>query len=99
MKKVKKQFTRCGFYHKQVMREGNVAIFERGPLNGDSTHYELVNISSHNGYKMGNSYIEAAETYPGASLWGLQGWTYMTLGEAKKDFNLICKRFNIKEAV
>jgi hypothetical protein len=32
-------------------------------------------IGSHNGYKLGGSYIKPAETYPSSSMWGIAGWT------------------------
>ena len=66
--------------------------------NKDDVHYEVVKISRHNGYKMGGSFIKAAETYPGASLWGLQGWTCTTMERAEEQYKLACTRFN-KELV
>ena len=94
MKKVEKEFTRCNFNHKQIIRKGNVAIYER-QLNGtDRIHYEVVKIGKHNGYYAGTQFIEAAETYPGNSLWGLQGWTCSDINSAKVRFKQACKRFN-----
>ena len=93
MKTIKKDFVRCGFIHKQIKREGDVAIFFRTKPEYFNGHYEVIKISRHNGYKMGTGYIEAAETYPGASLWGLQGWTYLTLEKAEEKYQEIKKRF------
>ena len=98
MKMIKTQFARGRFYHKQIKRVGNVAMFERSGLNSSDSHFEVIKISSHNGYKMGGAYIEAAETYPGASLWGIQGWTCTTLERATKKFEQACKRFNKEHA-
>ena len=95
MKKIESNFIRGGFNHKQIIRKGNVAIFERWPKRGTTDcHYEVVKISSHNGYNLGGSYIDPAETYPGASLWGIQGWTCSTLEHAEKHFKEACVRFN-----
>tara|TARA_R100000808_G_scaffold6183_1_gene18519 strand:- start:7691 stop:7993 length:303 start_codon:yes stop_codon:yes gene_type:complete len=97
MKKLKKEFTKAGFHHKLVKRVGKVAIYERRQLTGERSHYEVVKISNHKGYKMGGTFIEPAETYPGNSLWGLQGWTCDDLMSAQERFKEVCKRFN-KEA-
>ena len=94
MKKIESEFTRGGFYHRQIKRVGNVAIFERQALNSREPHYEVVKISSHNGYNLGGAYIDPAETYPGASLWGLQGWTHSDLAAAEENFKIVCERFN-----
>ena len=94
MKKLKKEFTKAGFHHKLVKRVGKVAIYERRQLACERPHYEVVKISNHNGYKMGSTFIEPAETYPGNSLWGLQGWTCNDLSSAQKRFKVVCKRFN-----
>lgn len=96
MKTIKKEFVRSGFIHKQIKREGDVAIFYRTKPEYSNGHYEVIKISRHNGYKMGTAYIEAAETYPGASLWGLQGWTCRTLENAEEKYQEIKKRFASK---
>ena len=93
MKKIESVFIKAGFRHEQVKRNGRVAIFKRSQLGLDRSHYEVVQIGSHNGYNLGTSYIEAAETYPGSSLWGIQGWTHATLECANKHYDkLIAKR-------
>ena len=94
MNKVQKKFIKAGFSHELVKRTGVVAIYKRQHPRTPHPHYEIVKISKHNGYKMGGQYIEAAETYPGASLWGLQGWTVADLGRAEVYFKKACKRFN-----
>tara|TARA_R110002020_G_scaffold243115_2_gene456615 strand:- start:283 stop:591 length:309 start_codon:yes stop_codon:yes gene_type:complete len=99
MKKIQKEFVRSNFYHKQLKRIGDVALYQRNMLNVDHHHYEVVKIGSHNGYKTGTSWIDAAETYPGGSLWGLQGWTHQTIESAEKNFKSACKRFNKKQVL
>lgn len=96
MKKIAKEFVRCKFNHKQIARNGNVAIYQRNQIGTDRVHYEVVKIGKHNGYYAGTQYIEPAETYPGNSLWGLQGWTCTDLSDAKVRFKNVCKRFNKK---
>ena len=94
MKKIGKQFKKYGFDFKQIKRVGNVAIFEQSKPGWPDPRYEIVRIGRHNGYYMGDQKIEAAETYPGNSLWGIQGWTATNLERAEVHFKKACKRFN-----
>lgn len=82
---------------KQLKRVKDIAIFEQSSPEWRDVRYEVVKIGRHNGYYLGNSKLEPAETYPGASLWGIQGWTYMTLEDAETKFKEVCKRFNNKK--
>ena len=99
MKKIEKSFTKYGFNFKQIKRVGDVAIFEQSSPKWErgDVRYEIVKIGKHNGYYLGGSKLEPAETYPGASLWGIQGWTAVTMDQAEKQFAKACKRFNKKK--
>ena len=97
MKKIEKVFIKAGFRHEQVKRKGQCAIYSRTQLGSSNVHYEVVRIGKHNGYKLGGSYIEAAETYPGNSLWGIQGWTCTDLEAATDRFNNLVKKANGKK--
>ena len=99
MKKVENRFTKYGMQFKQIKRVGNVAIFEQSHPNWRSSRYEVVKIGHHNGYYLGKAWIEPAETYPGASLWGLQGWTFTTLEEAMSKYKVLCTKANKKQLV
>ena len=94
MKKIEKNFKKYGFDFKQIKRVGDVAIFQQSKPTWPDVRYEVVKIGKHSGYYLGGSKLESAETYPGASLWGIQGWTYIDLEEAEKRFAKACKRFN-----
>lgn len=98
MNKIEKKFTRCGFQHTQLERQGVVALYKRQRVGGSKStvHYEVVRINEHKGYNAGSQYIAPAETYPGASLWGLQGWTYNDIHESELKFKRACKRFNVE---
>jgi hypothetical protein len=94
MKKLKKNFKSRGFFHEQVTRVGNRAIYKRHPVKVDhvsANHYEVVKIGSHNGYKLGASYIDATETYPSSSMWGTCGWTCDSLETAQDKFDELGK--------
>ena len=97
MKKIEKNFTKYGFNFKQIKRVGDVAIFEQSKPEWSDVRYEIVKIGRHNGYYLGGSRLEPAETYPGGSLWGIQGWTATTLERAEEYFVRACKRFNKKK--
>ena len=89
MKRLKKEFKSCGFYFKQLKRVDNIAIYEKTLIKPvcDRSSYEVIRISSHNGYKLGWSYIDPAETYPSNSMWGTHGFTADTLANAEKQFD------------
>lgn len=89
MKKLAKQFTSKGFTYTEVTRVGNKAIYKQSKDDQSSTSFEVVKIGKHNGYELNGVKIAAAETYPSTSLWGVQGWTYRDLDDAKKKFKKI----------
>jgi hypothetical protein len=83
MKLVPDEFTSKGFKYTKVKREGDKAIYKQSHNEGTNFRYEVVVIGQHNGYKLGDSYIEPSEVYPGSSLWGIKGWTCITLEDAE----------------
>jgi hypothetical protein len=85
-KPLAESFKKNGFNHELIIREGDVAIYERSK-NGKNFHYEVIIIKRHNGYMLAGILIEPAEIYPSSSLWGANGFTYNTLEEAENKFN------------
>ena len=79
---IEKVFTKKGFIHRQLFREGDFAIYwkyaEAGPVHPKAfdAGYETVIIHRHNGYELGGVKIEPAETYPSDSQWGDMAWTF-----------------------
>ncbi|MEO6847790.1 MAG: hypothetical protein ABI254_11055 [Chthoniobacterales bacterium] len=69
-------FCKDGFTFRQIVREGNAAIYEQ-VLKGRSnpSAYEVVIIRKREAFKIGNRSIEAAEYYPKSDEWGSYGWT------------------------
>lgn len=80
MRKLPKLFKQKGFSFTQIKREGNKAIYKKTKDNIVS--YEVVIVSSHNGYELGGQKIAAAETYPSSSQWGIKGFTHTSLASA-----------------
>ena len=82
MKLLPATFTKQGFDHALIQREGNVAIYQRNRTGSARTHFEVVRIGHHNGFTLAGVVIPPAETYPSAEQWGTKGWTCDTLGRA-----------------
>jgi hypothetical protein len=89
MKILSKNIQNKGFIYKQIKREGDKAIYEQTKKGFKFKNYEVVKISRHNGYEIGGQYIAPAETYPGASQWGVNGWTFSDLKDAEKKFKTL----------
>lgn len=83
------EFKKKGFNYKCVRREGMKAIYLQTRDDSEMSNYEVVRLGRHNGYMMGGVTIEPAETYPGSSLWGIAGWTCMTLEDAHKRYHAL----------
>ena len=83
MKKIEKSFVSKGFEFKQILRDGDMAIYEKRAPGSNCSNYELIHITSHNGYVIGGNKIPPSEVYPGDSQWGTHGWSYPTLELAK----------------
>ena len=96
MKKIENVFIKGGFRHELIKRRNDIAIFKRTQLGLSRVHYEVVQIGSHNGYKMGTAYIVPAETYPGNSLWGIRGWTCTTLENAERTYGKLQESYSRK---
>jgi hypothetical protein len=83
MKILEKNFDRKVFKYEQLYRKKNLAIYSQKHKNTGFTTYEVIIIKNHKGYEIAGTSIEAAETYPGDTQWGILGWTYETLGAAE----------------
>lgn len=87
MKTISEKFTKKGFRHSLLKREGDVAIFKRSPVESPKRiHYEVVIITRHEGISIEGNYIEPGELYPSGSQWGSMGWTCSSLEEAEVRF-------------
>jgi len=86
MKLIPDEFTSKGFIYTKVKREGDKAIYKQSHKEGNNLRYEVVLITRHNGYQLGSAFIEPSEVYPGSSLWGIRGWTCVSLEDAEKRY-------------
>lgn len=76
MKLLETTFTKKGFVHTLVQRNGNVAVYRRQKIGGKAVHFETVIIGSHNGYVLAGVTMPPAETYPSSEQWGAKGFTF-----------------------
>jgi hypothetical protein len=88
-KTIPTQFKKKGFTYTQLKREGKRAIFQQTRAGSVVNNYEVVKIGRHNGYVMGGSSIEPAETYPGSSLWGITAWTCSSIESAMQRYDAL----------
>jgi hypothetical protein len=84
-KPLKESFSKYGFDYKMIKRTKKKAIFEQSKRNRVFS-YEVITVSKHNGFTLGDVYIEPSETYPSTSEWGSKGFTYKTLEEAERKY-------------
>ena len=74
---IAKEFRHDGFTFRQIVREGDVALYEQ-TWNGcanPSVAYEVVRIRRREAREIKGKIIEAAEVYPRPEAWGVDGFT------------------------
>lgn len=90
MKILDLQFTKLGFTHTQIARQGKAAIYSREKDGNE--HWEAVIIGSHNGFNLTGpdgekNFVPPAETYPSPEMWGTKGFTCQSKERAWEKFN------------
>ena len=76
-KPLRTQFRHNGFEYQRIARERNAAIYEQrwGGCTDPSVCYEVIRIRRRECFQIGPRFIEAAEVYPNAEAWGVDGFT------------------------
>ena len=92
MKILPNSWSRNGFSHKIVTREGNVAIVQRQHRDVSRPHWEVVRIRVKPERLLHGRRVEEGEAYPSPEDWGTYGWTYTTLEEAQAKFAELTKK-------
>lgn len=87
-KPLKENFSKYSFDYKMVKRTKKKAIFEQSK-NNKIYAYEVIVISKHDGFHLGENFIEPSETYPSNSEWGTKGFTFKTLEEAEQKYKTL----------
>jgi hypothetical protein len=94
MKILDKKITNKNFKYKQIVREGNIAIYEQSIVDPPSKNkwYEVIVIRSHDGYEIAGNKVAPSEMYPSANHWGTLGWTCSNLETAQKRFTKLVRQ-------
>jgi hypothetical protein len=85
MKTLDPTFTFDEYHFNQLARKGDVALFEKKKPNG-CFGYEVVVVQRHPAMTFEGRKYPAREAMPPSTAWGVSGWTYMTLGDARRKF-------------
>jgi hypothetical protein len=83
-KPLPKEFRRDGFQYRQILREGDTAIYEQKWVGyaEPSVSYETIRIRRREGFRIGGRFVEPAEVYPRSELWGVDGFTFTNRNKA-----------------
>ena len=75
---LEQQFQRGGFDHKQIVRQGDAAIYSQTwPGSSEPVvAFEVVCIRRHNGKEIKGQSFEPSEFYPSSTDWGKYGFTF-----------------------
>ena len=87
MKPLPLTFDSKGFHFKQLLREQDVALFEKtrvmnGIMSAQNISYELVRVAKYGDYEIGGALVPAHESLPPSSKWGDEGRTFTSQGKA-----------------
>lgn len=83
------RFEKNGFLYWQICRTDKAAIYEQSMGDGRGVFYEVWQIRRRPAQVMKGQHYPPTERGPGTQDWGSYGWTYYTLPEAKKRYDLI----------
>lgn len=91
MKKLPLEISKKGFVYTQVKREKDIAIYKQKSLDEvvKGEWFEVIKIKSHDGMTLGGNYIPPSEMYPSSTQWGVLGFTYPNLEDAKSKFKIM----------
>lgn len=84
MKPLPISYNKNGFTFNQIIREGDVAVYEQIiPETGKRIAYEVFEVMKKKAATINGSIIEARETSPSNEQWGTNGFTVYDLSHAK----------------
>jgi hypothetical protein len=73
--KILTKYSKNGYDFTIVKREGDLAIAKGHSRNSEAVNWEVIEIQSHDGLKMGDAFVAPAEFAPSNNQWGNKGWT------------------------
>lgn len=79
------QFEDRNFVYEQLAREGMIALYSQTHKEGGQVRYEVVRIHEAKEHTWPNGMTTPEhEAYPGAGLWGREGFTYFSREDAEQ---------------
>jgi hypothetical protein len=83
------QFRHDGFDYRQIVREGDAAVYEQtsAGCSNPSVRYEVIRIHHREGFHIDGRFVEPAEVYPNSEAWGVNGFTLSDKEAAFKKFS------------
>ena len=87
------QFRKNGFNYRQIMRNGNAAVYEQtwNRCPNPSISYEVICIRRREGFQIDDRFVEPAEVYPNPEAWGVDAWTRLSKDAAIAKLREICR--------
>jgi len=86
-------YKKNGYYHRQIYREGDIAIYEtKTPETGRVVCYEVFEIQKIPAGAINGKVYEAREATPSNSAWGILGWSVSNKDAAFKKVEYIRQR-------
>jgi hypothetical protein len=89
MKQLDPTFTFDGYDFNQLARQDKVALFEKRKANG-CFGYEVIIVQRYPAQTIRGIRYPAREAMPSSADWGISGWSYKTLDDAKCKFKALC---------
>lgn len=86
------EFTSNGFRFKQLIRLGQIAVFEKSKPGISSKFYEVVIIQRHDGYSINGKEALPAEFMPKSESWGKLGWSFSEAEDAFRKYHCLVER-------
>jgi hypothetical protein len=86
-----KEFRHDGFTFRQIVREGDAAIYEQtwNGCGNPTVCYEVIRIRRRDGFQIADRFVEPAEVYPSSEVWGAGGFTFTNRDKAWAKFSEI----------
>jgi hypothetical protein len=88
------RFTKNGFLYWRVCRTDKAAIYEQKEVETGRVWFEVWKIRARGSFTLNGRQYPAMEREPGAASWGTYGWTFYTMPDARKRYDLLNGRDN-----
>jgi hypothetical protein len=85
--KILTKYAKNGYDYTIVKRENNLAIAVGRSRTCKAETWEVIEIQSHDGLKMGDTFMPPAEFAPSNNQWGTKGWTACNKEQAEDIFD------------